>query len=127
KQVRNVSSLPRTDPASSPAIVVRTLTDLEGIIERGLDTFVDVGEALAEIRDRQMYRETHATFEAYCRERWGWSRSYAYRHIEAAQAVALLPIGNIPRPPAREGRKATRTRPERRERRHVAPCVSCGR
>jgi len=92
-----VSSLPRTDPASSPAIVVRTLTDLEGIIERGLDTFVDVGEALAEIRDRQMYRETHATFEAYCRERWGWSRSYAYRHIEAAQAVALLPIGNIPR------------------------------
>ena len=39
---------------------------------------------------------THANFEAYCRERWGMSRFYAYRLIEAGRTVEnLLPIGNI--------------------------------
>jgi hypothetical protein len=34
-------------------------------------TFIAVARALAAIRDGRLYRETHATFEAYCRERWG--------------------------------------------------------
>ena len=49
-----------------------------------------------EIRDSRLYRETHATFEDYCRERWGWSRYYTYRQIRAADAVAVLPMGNTP-------------------------------
>ena len=72
------------------------LAELEAVIERGQQTFIDVGNALMEIRDQRLYRATHATFEAYCKERWGWSRISAYRHIEAAEAVALLPIGNKP-------------------------------
>jgi hypothetical protein len=31
------------------------------------------GTALLEVRDRRLYRETHATFEDYCRERWRFS------------------------------------------------------
>lgn len=72
------------------------LTALEQTIERGLQTFVDVGTALLEIRDSRLYRQTFGTFEDYCRERWGMSRVHAFRMIEAASvANNLLPIGNI--------------------------------
>jgi hypothetical protein len=70
--------------------------ELENVIERGLSTFVEVGNALLEIRDSKLYRETHPTFEAYCRHRWRISRSYAYRQIKAASVAGLLsPIGDI--------------------------------
>lgn len=77
----------------------RRLHDAEQVIAAGLQTFVDVGTALAEIADDRLYRTTHATFEDYCRERWGLSRSYAYRQIEAAGVVASLSsIGDTPMP-----------------------------
>lgn len=73
------------------------LSECETIIERGLSTFVEVGNALLEIRDSRLYRESHATFEDYCKERWAMSRSRAHRLIDSAQVVAdLLPMGNIP-------------------------------
>jgi hypothetical protein len=73
------------------------LPELEGVIERGLATFVEVGTALAEIRERRLYRETHGDFDTYCRERWGWSARHANRQIEAAAVVSSLgPIGLEP-------------------------------
>ena len=39
--------------------------------ERGKQTFVDVGMALMDIRERRGYRFQHGTFEEYLRERWG--------------------------------------------------------
>lgn len=72
------------------------LATLEATIERGLGTFVEVGEALREIRDGRLYREQYGTFEGYCREQWGISRSHAHRTIEAADVAATLPIGNKP-------------------------------
>lgn len=63
------------------------LEQLETRIERGIKTFVDVGMALAEIRERKLYRATHATFEDYCRERWGMARSTAYQFMDAAEVV----------------------------------------
>jgi hypothetical protein len=57
---------------------------LEEQIKRGLDTFVEVGEALLEIRDSRLYRIEHETFEAYCREKWGMSRQNAHELIGAA-------------------------------------------
>jgi len=66
----------------------------EAVIERGLGTFVEVGTALAAIRDARLYRAEHATFEDYCRERWGFSKSHANRLVESAEVVlALTPIG----------------------------------
>lgn len=78
------------------ALPTRTLQDCEAVIERGLDTFVEVGEALLEIRDARLYHRTHGTFEDYCRERWGFDRTYAHRHIQAAEVASMLPIGNTP-------------------------------
>lgn len=70
----------------------------EAIIEAGLATFVEVGQALARIRDGRRYRlEGYATFEAYCRERWNLSRPRAYELMEAAQvAERMSGIPDIP-------------------------------
>lgn len=77
-------------------LVTTRLAELEAVIERGLQTFVDVGTALMEIRDSRLYRETHGTFEDYCRERWGMVRRQADRLIEAAEVTAnLRPTGPI--------------------------------
>lgn len=79
------------------AVEATTLDDLEGVIEKGLSGFVEVGTALSRIRDGKLYRETHSTFDDYCRERWSISRAHAYRQIEAAGvAAALSPVGDIP-------------------------------
>lgn len=64
------------------------LMELETEIENGLRTFVDVGNALLEIRDGRLYRQTFGTFEDYCRERWGFTRMHASRLIGAAEVVA---------------------------------------
>jgi hypothetical protein len=69
------------------------LKELESVIERGRKTFVEVGYALAEIRDLRLYRQTHATFEAYCAEQWGWTRQRSYQLMNAASVVKLLPAG----------------------------------
>ena len=72
---------------------------LESVIDAGMQTFVHVGNALLEIRDGRLYRHTHATFEDYCRERWGLKQSHAYRLMDAAQVVDVLkssPIGELP-------------------------------
>jgi hypothetical protein len=75
----------------------KELERCEAVIERGLETFLEVGTALCEIRDRRLYRAAHGTFEAYCRERWGMSRIHAHRMIEGSKvAESLLPTGNIP-------------------------------
>lgn len=82
--------------AATTALTPR-LFELEQTIERGLSTFVEVGEALLEIRDSRLYRESHKTFEDYCQERWGWTRQHANRHIAAARTVEILePTGSIP-------------------------------
>lgn len=60
-------------------------------IAAGLESFRDVCLALQTIRDDRLYRATHATFEDYCRERWGWSRQRGYQLVEAAEAIASLP------------------------------------
>ena len=60
---------------------------LEATIERGLQTFVEVGLAFGEILDSRLYRDEFATFDEYCRERWGMKRRHAYRLIDAAAVV----------------------------------------
>jgi hypothetical protein len=68
----------------------RALETLEGIVQRGIDTFVDVGRALAEIRDRRLYRQTHGTFEEYCHEKWLLGRTRAYQLIDAAMVSTIV-------------------------------------
>lgn len=66
------------------------LVDLELVIERGLQTFVEVGAALSIIREQKLYREEHGTFEEYCQERWGWTRQRSAQLIAASETVGIL-------------------------------------
>jgi hypothetical protein len=78
------------------------LADCEQKIATGLQTFVEVGNALATIRDNRLYRADHETFEAYCQERWNIKRSYAYSLMSAADVVSAIADTGLPAP-ANEG------------------------
>src|SRR5260221_416142 len=66
----------------------RTITELEAVIESGIQTFLEVGVALKEISQERLYREQgFATFEEYCKQPWGWERRQAYNYIAAAEVV----------------------------------------
>ncbi len=85
----------------------------EAVIERGLTTFCEVGEALERIRAERLYRATHARFEDYCKERWGFSDSRARQLILAAQTVTDVTVAGLPAPAneaqARRMRRLIRT------------------
>jgi hypothetical protein len=86
----------------SAGLSTKELSELdkcEGVLERGLATFFEVGNALLSIRENRLYRGAHRSFEDYCRERWNIGRSYACRVMGAAERVNQLPENSgLPRP-----------------------------
>jgi hypothetical protein len=66
------------------------LNRCEAVIEAGLQTFVEVGMALLKIRDGRLYRESHDTFQNYCRDRWAMSRQRANQLVDAAKVMENL-------------------------------------
>lgn len=90
------------------------LASFEGIIERGLSVFYEVGNALTQIRDFRLYRLTHATFEEYCQERWGMVASRARQLISSAEVVSNLKSVTTVTLPANEAqtRPLARLEPE---------------
>jgi hypothetical protein len=89
------SEHPVTATITVGAIEVPELTDdelrdrlhLERKVERA---FFEAGKALAELRDRRLYRSTHRTFEEYCKDRF----SYTYRHVNYLIAGSVI-VDNI--------------------------------
>src|SRR6516162_4223208 len=68
--------------------------ELESVVEGGLEQFLKVGQALAELRNRRLYRISHATFSDYVRDRFGLARSSVDQLIRSSQtAEALLEAG----------------------------------
>lgn len=98
---RESSAGPLSVPETSADTEAMTLRDREKLaqheeaITRGLQTFLDVGSRLADIRDKRLYRDQDTTFEAYCERRWGFSDRRARQLIDAAGMVAALPTGTI--------------------------------
>lgn len=73
------------------------LAECEAIIERGRDTFVEVGNALLRIREERLYRAEFGTFQEYCEAKWQMSKTHANRLIDAAEiAENLTPTGVTP-------------------------------
>ena len=64
-------------------IATNRLYECELIIKKGLHTFYEVGNALTEIRDSKLYKETHLTFEGYCIEKWNIKKRHAYKLMDA--------------------------------------------
>jgi hypothetical protein len=74
------------------------LAECEDVIAQGLQTFFDVGNALISIRENKLYRKSHATFDAYCVEKWGISDSRARQLISAAWTVTNVTVAGLPAP-----------------------------
>lgn len=67
------------------------LAELEVVIERGLHSFVEVGNALLSIKIGKRYRESgYNTFEDYCTRRWNMSRQHGNRLVVAAATAETL-------------------------------------
>lgn len=103
-------------PAESLAIdEQQTLAQCEAVIARGVQTFIEVGEALATIRDGKLYRADFTTFEHYCRNKWGIGDSRARQLIGAAnvareiETVTTVTVAN-----ERQARELMKLTPDQR-------------
>lgn len=68
----------------------------EVVIKQGLNTFIEVGEALFLIRDKRLYRREFKTFEDYCQQKWSMPRQHVNRMISGYKIVNHLePMGSI--------------------------------
>lgn len=93
------------------------LEQLEAIVDLGLETFVDVGRALAEIRDRKLFLERGAAdFKEYVTQRWEprLSLPRAYQLIDAAKSVEAV-SNMLETPPPANARQAAELAPLVRE------------
>lgn len=66
------------------------LVRCENVIRTQMRSFIEVGQALAAIRDGRLYRASHKTFEAYCQKTWEFTRRRANQLIEACEAGNVL-------------------------------------
>lgn len=70
----------------------------ETTIKKGLKTFVEVGQALLEIRENKLYRIEYKTFEEYCQEKWQMPSRVARRLISSKKTMDNLgPNGPKPK------------------------------
>ena len=80
------------------------LEELVAVVDRGMLSFVAVGNALAEINNRHLYRITgHDSFAEFCRDRWHISRQRAWQLMNSAGVATILDQEN----PATDERPAS--------------------
>jgi hypothetical protein len=72
-------------------VTTRTLAQLKQIVSRNLNATLEAGQALQEIRDRELWKEEADSFQAFCIDNWGVTRQRAYQLIGAAVVVQQLP------------------------------------
>ena len=84
----------------------------EVVIKQGLQTFVEVGQALMLIRDKRLYRAEYSRFEDYCQDKWKLSRPRTYQMIDAAKVVSNLSTMVDKPQNERQARPLTKLEPE---------------
>lgn len=94
KDDENLSEL----PAELTTQDIQDFTRLDGVVRRGLNTFIEVGQALAEIRDRELWKVAeHKNWAAYCQVVGGLTKIHANRLIKAAEVAITItqvkPVG----------------------------------
>ena len=76
----------------------KELEKLKTVITKGWSTFLDVASALLTINTKRLYRDEYETFDAFCKDGMGLSRTYAYGLIGCAEvnqqmsAIADIPV-----------------------------------
>ena len=69
---------------------IKELQINEEIIERGMKSFIDVGQALSEIRNKKLWKGSAENFNEYLKDRWGMGTSYASKLIVGSEVAARL-------------------------------------
>lgn len=101
-----IAPVAEVQPAPPPVPVVEaelvlSLADLESEIQAGID-LIEAGRqrvwvAVSQIRARELWRDAgHKTFEAYCKNRWGWERTNAHDNARAGDVVSDLIAAGVP-------------------------------
>lgn len=89
------------------------LAQCEEVIERGLDSFIEVGNALLQIREGRLYKDDYDNFEDYCRERWDMCGRRARQLTDAAEAIQNIGSGTMVPQSERQIRPITTLPPSR--------------
>ncbi len=75
------------------------LEELEGVIEKNLQSFYEIGKALKEIKDNGLYLYKNGgqydLFEAYCKDVWDFSGRYARALMASSLVIENIGIGTI--------------------------------
>ena len=66
------------------------LIECESILRQRQQSFLAIGQALAQIRNSHLYRQDCRTFAAYCRKKWRYGKTQVYALIAASDLVAHL-------------------------------------
>jgi hypothetical protein len=86
----NLDSAPIPDAVPLTTSEKNRLAELEQVVEAGLEQFLRVGRALAELRSRRLYRAYYATFAEYVRARFGLARSSVDQLIRSSEVAENL-------------------------------------
>jgi hypothetical protein len=76
---------------------ISRLEELEVVIGRGKQSWIEVGEALTEVRDKELYKERYGSFNEYCELRWGFKKRYASYLIGSSTEAIKLPEDKRPK------------------------------
>lgn len=90
--------LERTASSGLTADEQRALAEAEDKIRTGLVSFSEMGQALGLIKERQLYRASHHTFEVYLLDRWKIGSDYANKLITASSICVKLVRDGLPAP-----------------------------
>jgi phosphopantetheinyl transferase (holo-ACP synthase) len=91
---------------------IESLKKCEEIIQRGLHTFWEVGNALLEVRDKQLWAIEYDTFNAYLAGRWKLKPAYAGQLMIAAGIRTELTAAAKEMPATQENGKPAFELPE---------------
>lgn len=59
-----------------------------------MDSFLEMAIAFKKIRDKRLYRNSYASFDDYCRSKYGMSGSEVDRYIAEADLEIITRKGN---------------------------------
>lgn len=81
-----------TDPRIKGCL--RDLLKLERVVDKGQKAVLEVWSAVKKIHDDGLYLHTHETWEAYCRQRFNFTRQRGYQLLDFAQVSTVVDIDN---------------------------------
>jgi hypothetical protein len=72
---------------------------LEAVVQSGLQTFIEVAQALRTLRTQRLYRQTYPTFESYCQATFNLGRTAIDQTIRAGAVAQTLLDHDVSLPP----------------------------